>query len=45
MDDILSRVGHEDAVTPGRTTSVHILRGFSVVLAVRVAGREMWHRS
>lgn len=37
MDGLLGSVRHEDAVTPGRTASVHVLGWFSVLLTVGVA--------
>lgn len=40
VDEFLGRVWHEDTITPGRTASVHVLSGFSVLFTVGVAERD-----
>lgn len=40
VDEFLGRVWHEDTITPGRTASVHVLSGFSVLFTVGVAERN-----
>lgn len=36
VDDVLCAVRHEDAIAPGWTPRVHVLRGFSVFFTVGV---------
>lgn len=40
MDELLGSLRGEDAVTPGRTARVHVLRWLRVLLTVRVAEQK-----
>lgn len=44
MNELLGSMRHEDTVTPGRTASVHVLGGFSVILTVGVTEGERAER-
>lgn len=39
VDDVLCAVRHEDAIAPGWTPRVHVLRGFSVFFTVGVTAK------